>query len=168
MRPRNGVVVPFSNPYDVLVRDRNLLDIFAETSRAIPEAVAGWSDSDFARSYAPGKWSARRILLHVLHVELIDGVRLRMARSDPNYVVQAFDPEAWMTNETFADGRAVLGAWTAFRAINLALWREVKAEEWDRPFQHPACGDMTLRNLAQIWSGHDLHHLAQLRRIASI
>jgi hypothetical protein len=100
----------FSNPYEVLVRGRDLIEIFVETSREIPGAVAGWSDADLARSYAPGKWSAHRILLHVLHVELIDGVRLRMARSDPKYVVQAFDPEAWMANEAFTDGRAVVGA----------------------------------------------------------
>src|SRR5262245_38412884 len=159
--------MPFSNPYEVVVAGRNPLEIFEETSKAIPAAVAGWSDADFARSYAPGKWSAHRILLHVLHVELIDGVRLRMARSDPDYVVQALDPEAWMANESFADGNAVLAAWKPLRALNLALWREVRDDEWDRPFQHPACGDMTLRNLAQIWSGHDLHHLAQLKTIAS-
>ena len=102
------------------------------------------------------------------HVEMIDGVRLRMARSDPGYVVQAFDPQAWMANETFFDGRAVLAAWTPMRALNLALWREVPDEQWDRPFQHPACGDMTPRNLAQIWSGHDLHHMGQLGALGRV
>jgi len=159
--------MPFTNPYEHLVGDRDLVGIFVETLDAIPAAVRGWSSAQFSRTYEQGKWPAHRILLHILHVEMIDGVRLRMARSDPRYVVQAFDPEAWMASESLTDGPAIVSAWTGLRAINLTLWREVQGEAWDRPFQHPACGDMTLRNLAQIWSGHDLHHLAQLRQIAA-
>jgi hypothetical protein len=156
----------FSNPYEDLVGDRDLFSIFNETATTVPVAVKGWTSAQFARTYSPGKWSAGRILLHMLHVEMIDGVRLRMARTDPSYVVQAFDPEAWMKTEALTDGPAVISAWSALRVVNLAVWREVEPEEWDRAFQHPACGDMTLRNLAQIWSGHDLHHLGQLRQIA--
>jgi hypothetical protein len=155
----------FSNPYENLVRDRDLVSTFDETATAIPDSVRGWTNEQLAWTYAPGKWSAHRILLHMLHVEMIDGVRLRMARTDPSYVVQSFVPEAWMKTEPLADGSIVIAAWSALRVVNLALWREVRPDEWDRPFKHPASGDMTLRNLAQIWSGHDLHHLAQLRQI---
>jgi uncharacterized damage-inducible protein DinB len=156
----------FSNPYADLVRDRDLVSTFEETATTVPDKVRNWSDPQFAATYAPGKWSAHRILLHMLHVEMIDGVRLRMARTDPSYVVQSFVPEAWMKSESLASGPVAIAAWSALRAVNLALWREVRPDEWDRPFKHPASGDMTLRNLAQIWSGHDLHHLAQLRQIA--
>jgi hypothetical protein len=118
--------------------------------------------------YAPGKWTAREILLHLTHVELVDGVRLRMALSEPGYVVQPFDPEEWMRVERSPTGPQIVSCHQLLRRLNLALWDAVPLSRWERPFGHPECGTMTLRDLAAIWAGHELHHLAQLRAIGAV
>lgn len=157
--------MPFVNPYRHLVEGHDLLEIFQENALALPALVAGWPAERWASTYAPGKRSANEILLHLLHVELVDGYRLRMALSDPAYVVQPFDPDAWLAAERDTDGPAALAAWRALRKVNLALLRAVPKERWTRPFVHPEAGEMTIGDLAGIWSGHELHHLAQLTAI---
>jgi hypothetical protein len=157
----------FVNPYADLVAGRDPVELYAENTREVAALVGGWPAARWTASYAPGKWSAARILLHMLHVEIVDGYRLRLALTDPEYVVQPFDPEAFMAAEPLADGKAAFAAWSALRPVHEALLSAVPAERWDRPFRHPEAGEMTIRDLAGIWSGHDRHHLAQLRAIAA-
>jgi hypothetical protein len=160
--------MPFVNPYHDLVDGRDLVSLFAQTARELPDLVAVWSAERFASSYAPGKWSGHRIVLHMLHVELVDGLRLRMALSTPGYVVQSFDPEAWMEADPIADGPRAVAAWSALRSLHLDLLHSLAPGDWGRSFIHPAAGPMTVRDLAGIWVGHDLHHLIQLREIDRI
>jgi hypothetical protein len=155
----------FDNPYHALIAGQDPAEVLVRTAREIPEQMRIWAPSRFIDTYAPGQRTAHRILLHLLHVELIDGVRLRMALSTPDYEVQPFDPDAWMRVEALDSGPMALTAWSALRAINLVSWQAVPRQEWDRPFRHPECGTMTLRDLAAIWAGHDLHRLEQLRAI---
>ena len=49
--------------------------------------------SDFERSYAPGKWSARQILTHLAQSEIALSYRVRMALTTPGYAAQAFDQD---------------------------------------------------------------------------
>ena len=155
----------FINPYEALIGERDPVDVLFETAREVTSCVRGWTPVQFNDTYAPGKRTGQRILLHLLHVELVDGVRLRMALTDSDYVVQPFDADAWMLWERLYNGPLALAAWSAMRAVNLALWRTVTPAQLERPFEHPECGRMTPRHLAAIWAGHDLHHLHQLRAI---
>jgi hypothetical protein len=66
---------------------------------------------DFARCYAPGKWDARRILVHLAHTEMAFGLRLRMALVTTHYVVQPFDQDGWMTRRPLVEGPVALGAY---------------------------------------------------------
>lgn len=153
----------FVNPYAEWVAGHDPLALFRRTAEELPALVAGWRSAEWSATYTPGKRSGGRILLHLLHVEMIDGVRLRMALSTPGYSVQPFEPDAWMESDPVDDGPRALAAWSALRALDLALWRTVG--DWDLGFAHPECGEMTLRDLAGVWNGHDRHHLEQLRAI---
>ena len=157
--------MPFVNPYESLLKGRDPRDVLAASVDELSALVRDWPPARYDRNYAPGKWTARQILLHLAHVEMIDGVRLRMALSEPDYVVQPFTPDAWVHAETPAPGPEVLAEFHAMRRMNLGLWRTVPANRWRQPFRHPECGAMTLEDLAAICAGHELHHLAQLRQI---
>ena len=158
--------MPFVNPYQALLQGRDPRDVLESAVGDLSTLVHGWSAAQYDASYAPGKWTARQILLHLAHVEMIDGVRLRMALAEPGYVVQPFTPDAWVRVESPASGPTVVAEFHAMRRMNLGLWRAVPADRWRAPFAHPECGTMTLEDLASICAGHELHHLAQLRHIA--
>src|SRR4051812_45907782 len=157
--------MPFVNPYAALMQGRDPRDVLEASIPDLASLVHAWPPARYDASYASGKWTARQILLHLAHVEMIDGVRLRMALSEPDYVVQPFTPDAWVRVESPAPGPAIVAELHAMRRMNLGLWRTVPADRWRTPFRHPECGTMTLEDLAAICAGHELHHLAQLRDI---
>ncbi len=51
------------NPYGADLGDREPLDALADTPGRIRELVQRWSDAQFERSYAEGKWTVRQVLL---------------------------------------------------------------------------------------------------------
>ena len=157
--------MPFVNPYESSLEGRDPRDVMEASVRDLSELVSGWQAAKYDASYALGKWTARQILLHLAHVEMIDGVRLRMALSEPDYLVQPFTPDAWVHAEEPPSGPEALAEFHAMRRMNLGLWRAVPTARWRQPFRHPECGTMTLEDLAAICAGHELHHLAQLRQI---
>jgi hypothetical protein len=64
----------------------------------------------FERSYAPGKWDARQILIHLAQSELALGYRVRMALTTPAYEAQAFDQDTWIARESKTGGPDALDA----------------------------------------------------------
>jgi DinB family protein len=157
--------MPFVNPYESSLEGRDPRDVMEASVGELARLVRDWPAGRYDATYAPGKWTGRQILLHLSHVEMIDGVRLRMALSEPDYVVQPFTPDAWVHAEEPRSGPEVLAEFHAMRRMNLGLWRAVPPHRWRQSFRHPECGTMTLEDLAAICAGHELHHLVQLRRI---
>src|ERR1700719_1767721 len=52
-------------------------------------------DAQLARSYGPGKWSARFILHHLADSETVLFDRIRRVISEPRQVLWAFDQDSW-------------------------------------------------------------------------
>jgi uncharacterized damage-inducible protein DinB len=153
------------NPYGMDLGARNPLEALAETPGRIRDAVTGWSESDFERTYAPGKWSFRKVLVHLAQTELALPTRARFALSEDRYAAQPFSQDAWMAVDHRADARTALDAYLALRQFNLALWRALTPEQLARPFTHPEYGELTVGWIMAQMAGHDIHHLKQFASI---
>ena len=153
------------NPYAADLGDRNVLKALSETPWHIELLVANWSDADFERSYAPGKWSARKILVHLAQAELALGARVRYALSQDGYAAQSFDQDQWMAADNRMDARTALNAYLALRQMNLAMWRNLSDGQRRRSFTHPEFGDLNVEWVAAQMAGHDIHHLRHFELI---
>src|SRR5947199_14382 len=87
-------------PYSQDLGDREPLGAMHEAAERMRTLAAAWSPAEFERSYAPGKWSARQIFIHLAQTELAFGNRARMAIATPNYTAQPFDQDKWMAKES--------------------------------------------------------------------
>jgi hypothetical protein len=150
-----------ANPYGVDLGSRNPLEALAETPGRIRDRVNGWSAADFERTYAPGKWSFRQVLIHLAQTELALTTRARFALSEERYAAQSFSQDAWMAVDQAADARVALEAYLALRQFNLALWRALGPDALNRPFTHPEYGELTVGWIMAQMAGHDIHHLKQ-------
>jgi hypothetical protein len=155
-----------NNPYAKYVDGEDLLQSLDATSRRIGELAGGWTPAEFERSYAPGKWTGRQILIHLAQSEMVFSNRLRFALADPAYVVQPFDQDAWMNLEPDADGRAALDLYLALRRMNLALCRRLSPAQRAHRFMHPEKGEIDVTWVMTMFAGHERHHLPQLDAIA--
>jgi hypothetical protein len=153
------------NPYGAPLGDRDPLDALADTPARIQALVQGWSDAQFERSYAAGKWSARLILIHLAQTELALTARARYALSEDGYNAQSFSQDDWMPLDSALSARAALDAYTSLREMNLGMWRGLTADQRARTFTHPEFGTLNVWWIAAQMAGHDIHHCRQLERI---
>jgi hypothetical protein len=176
------VTPPTPNPYASDLAGREPLDALRDTAARIRVLVEQWSANHFERSYAPGKWTARQILIHLAQTELALGNRARMALATPNYVAQAFDQNVWMDKEAGGAGaagraggagtsgvsaRVALDALISLSAMNRAFFASLSADDRATSFSHPEYGALTIDWLIHQIAGHGMHHLKQLETIGS-
>lgn len=155
-----------ANPYGTDLGSRDALAALAETPQTIRALVANWSSEQWEKSYAPGKWSARLVVIHLAQMEIGLPIRVRFAVSQPGYVAQPLDQDAWLAVDGHADGPTALDAYVALRRLNVVMFKNLSAAERQRTFKHPEYGDLTADWVAAQLAGHDIHHLKQLRLIA--
>ena len=153
------------NPYAADLGSADPLKALGETPRKIRTLLGKWSANQWERTYAPGKWSARRILIHLAQAELALTTRVRFAASQDGYVAQPFDQDAWLMLDDHADGPTALDAYTALRRLNLAMFKGMTPAQRKRAFTHPEYGKLTPAWVAAQLAGHDIHHLKQLKQI---
>ena len=153
------------NPYAEDLGSREPLEALAETADRIRRLMESWSGETFEKSYAPGKWSARQILVHLAQTELALSTRARFALTQPGYAAQAFSQDDWMPVDAGSSARTALGAYTALRGLNLEMWKRLTPEQLERAFTHPEYGDLTVGWIMSQMAGHDIHHFKQLQAI---
>jgi hypothetical protein len=154
-------------PYADLVGSEDPLSLLASTPDRVAELVRGWDARRWSRTYAPGKWTAAQLVLHLAQDEIGWCNRVRLALSVEGFVVQAYDGAEWVTRETPTDAETALAAYLALRRLNLILFRRIPADQLTRPFPHPELGEISIDWILQTLAGHDLHHLRHLQAIAA-
>jgi hypothetical protein len=165
LRDYAWVMTTTPNPYAADLGNRDVLDALADTPQRIRAIVDPWTDRDFERTYAAGKWSIRRVLIHLAQTELALPTRVRFALSQSGYVAQSFDQDAWMPVDEQADARTALDAYTTLRKFNLAMFRHLTPEQRAREFSHPDYGALSVWWVANQIAGHDIHHLKQIESV---
>ncbi|MGH9604612.1 MAG: DinB family protein [Terracidiphilus sp.] len=156
------------NPYDGFLDGQAVGDILAATPGEIKSALAAIGPERVAAPPAPGKWSAAEIVCHLADCDVAFGFRLRQTLAEDNHTIQPFDQEKWAATYAGIPADAALAAFSALRAWNLRLIRAALPAAADKPALHPERGAMTFQTIVEIIAGHDLNHLAQLRRIAAM
>ena len=136
-----------------------------ERLRALVEAL---TPAQMASSYAPGKWTAAQLLVHLAQCEFMFGARVRMALAQDGYTVQPFDQDAWLQREAGTDGRIAFWAYYAQRHLNLALFNSLSDAEREKTLLHPERGSMHVEWNLEMLAGHERHHEAHFRIIAGL
>jgi hypothetical protein len=153
------------NPYADALGSRDALEALADTPRKIHALVERWPAATWEKSYAPGKWSARLVVIHLAQMEIGLPIRVRFAVAQDGYVAQPLDQDAWLAVDEHADGPTALDAYMALRRLNVAMFKGLTASQRQRTFRHPEYGELSPDWVAAQLAGHDLHHLNQLQTI---
>jgi uncharacterized damage-inducible protein DinB len=163
-RPDASEFLPYYGKYidrvpggDLLQTLRTQLDGTLALVRGLPEERGG-------HRYAPGKWSIREVLGHVIDAERIFAYRaLRIARADGTPLA-SFDENAYAQNSG-ADARTLADLAEELAHVrlgNLALFRSLDDAALAR---RGTASDATVSVRALIWiiAGHEAHHVSLLR-----
>ena len=158
--------MPPTTNYSKYLGDLEPLAAMRGNVERIRALTKGWSKEQFERAYAPGKWTARQLLLHLAHTEMALGNRARMALATPDYAAQRFDQDVWVGRETRISGQEALDAFTAMSRMNAALFEGLSPAERETAMSHPEYGSITVDWIIHLLPGHQIHHLAHLETIS--
>src|SRR5688572_7152591 len=122
----------YPNPYGQYVEGRDVLASLEETPRRMAALVRGWPRVRDEQSHAPGKWTARQVLAHLAHLEMVFSIRVRFALAENDYRIQPFEQDDWMRAESPPPALVALDAYVALRAMNLALLKSLTPEQRQR------------------------------------
>jgi uncharacterized damage-inducible protein DinB len=123
------------------------------------QLFAGRSERDGSFRYALGKWTVKEVLGHITDSERIFTYRaLRIARGDQT-PLPGFEQDDFVRNGAFG-GRTLAGLaeeFAAVRTASLALFRSFQEAVWPRRGVASE-KEVTVRALAFITAGHQIHH----------
>lgn len=142
-------------------------DVVATLSRQLDDTLTllrGLSEERADSRYAPGKWSIKELVGHVIDAERIFGHRaFRFARNDLQ-PLPGFEQDGYVAAADF--GRRRLNELAAefehLRRANLYLFGSLDETAWLRRGT-ASDSEVSVRALAYIMAGHEAHHMRILR-----
>jgi uncharacterized damage-inducible protein DinB len=158
-RPQPGEYAPYYDRYIALVNGEDILATLDQQRRETMLLLCGRDEQDGDFRYAPGKWSVKEVLGHVCDSERIFAYRaLRISRADPN-PIEGFEQDDYVRNGPFAlrPLSDLVEDFIAVRRATLSLLRNLDEAAWSRRGVANK-NEVTVRALAYIIAGHELHH----------
>jgi hypothetical protein len=167
LRSIRGITDPYSRRILAHVVGRDALSIFRLTPGKLKALTVGLSGRQLTTAPARGKWSIVQIIGHLADTEVVLGWRIRMAIAQSGTPLQAMDEKKWARRLKY-DHRAVqvkLKMFESIRHDHIRLLTSLAPNEWKRYGIHAERGKETVERMVQMYAGHDLNHLAQIRSI---
>lgn len=158
-RPEPGEYAPYYERYISLISGSDILGTLESQRRQMMLLLSGRDEEDGDIRYAPDKWTANEVLGHVCDTERIFAYRaLRIARGDRT-PIEGFEQDDYVRNGPF--GRAPLAEivedYIAVRRATLTLLRNLDEAAWRRRGVANK-NEITVRALAYVIAGHEVHH----------
>ena len=154
-----GEYTSYQDTYISLVPGNDILATFENQRRQMLLLLSGRTEADGDLRYAPGKWSLKEVVGHLNDTERIMSYRaLRIARGDAT-PIEGFEQDDYVRNGpcarlAIAD---LIEDYIAVRRATITLFRNLDEPAWTR---HGIANknEVTVRALAYIIAGHELHH----------
>ena len=158
-RPQPHEYAPYYEKYISLISgDDAVPALEAQRTRTL-ELFAGRSEREGNFRYAADKWTVKEVLGHLADTERIFTYRaLRIARADQT-PIEGFEQDDYVrgggfNNRTLA---SLVDEFASVRSASLALFRSLDEAAWLRRGVANR-NEVSVRALAFITAGHELHH----------
>lgn len=163
-RPGAGEFAEYYGRYVAKVPDGPIVETLARQLEQTMKLLAGVSEERSLHRYAPGKWSLREVVGHVIDTERVFSDRaLHFARRQPlplpGIEQDDFVREGRFDARPFAD---LLGELETVRHATLTLFGGLDDEAWAARGIASGC-EFTVRAVAWIVAGHEMHHREVVR-----
>ncbi|MBZ5201588.1 putative metal-dependent hydrolase [Planomicrobium chinense] len=128
------------------------------------EAVDGLDDEQLGKKYREGSWTVRQLVHHIADSQLTMYQRLRLALTDDNPTVPAFDQEKWA--ELPDNDLPVESSVRILEGLNeriVAIGKRVTDEQLTRVFTHETNGEISVATKLAKLCWHEEHHLEHIK-----
>jgi hypothetical protein len=164
-KPAAGEYKDYSAAYISKVPDDGMVLQYLQTDfETIRTLVIDLPEEKLLSAYAPGKWTLKEILVHMMDTERIFAYRaLRIARNDktdlPGFEQDEYTPYLYANERSIAN---IMEEYGLQRKSTVALFSNFDESAFTRTgFANGA--PLSVRAALYIIAGHELHHLQIIR-----
>ena len=140
-----------------------IVDLLQETEEAVLRYFE-LDEADMQRTYSPGKWNIRQLLLHLTDADTVLLERIKRGIAKPGQVIYAFDQDAWADVLDY-NKRSLLHAKAMFiatRAVIKELATDFYISHGANEYVHNETGKRTVKDEFDKVVLHTKHHLEQM------
>ena len=163
-KPEKFEYDPYYDTYISLVTEEDILAALARQPDELHSLFAEMPEEKGVFSYAPGKWTIKELLGHLIDGERIFAYRVfRISRGDKT-PIEGFEQDGYIEN-AHSHSRSFAGLLEEFnllRNANILFFKNLNEEDWLRTGSANNAS-ISVRALAYIMAGHITHHINILR-----
>ena len=164
VRPQPTDYAAYYEKYVSLVPGTDILGVLEAQRMLMTQLLAARSEREGNFRYAADKWTVKELVGHIADSERIFAYRaLRISRADKT-AIEGFEQDDYVRNGPFGNVRwaDLVDEFAAVRHATVPMFAALPEEAWSR--RGTASGNpVSVRALAFIIAGHELHHRNILR-----
>lgn len=159
-RPAEQEHDPAFSRYIFRVPEGNLIQLFESQTQKTRRFFENMSEERANYSYAPGKWSLKEVLGHVMDFERVFAYRTLCIARGEDQPLPGYDENNYARLAAYdrIPLPKALEQYNHLRASTIALLEQIPDDAWARTGTVNA-KTISLRALAYIMPGHELHHM---------
>lgn len=158
-RPETDEYAPYYGKYIALVPDGDIAATLAAQLEDTLALLRSISEAQGSYAYAPGKWSIRELLGHLIDTERVFAYRALCIGRNDKTPLPGFEQDDYVANTDFNARTlgSLIDEFAAVRQANLQLFKHFTDAEWQRRGTASE-KEVSTRALAYIVAGHELYH----------
>ncbi len=131
---------------------------------AFRQAVRGLNDAQLDTPYRPDGWTVRQVAHHLPDSHMNAYVRYKLALTEDVPTIKPYEQQLWAE---LPDGNSgpIEPSLALLEQLHLRwvrLLRALKPTDFERRFNHPESGVLTLAALTALYAWHGKHHTAHV------
>lgn len=159
-RPERNEYAEYYHKYVEKVPQGNIVDILDDQLNSIVNFFSHITEEKSKHRYAPGKWSIKEVLGHIMDAERVFAYRaLRFSRGDEKPLL-SFEENQYIAGSTYDSTplQLLVEEFSYIRKANIHMFKNFSDEMWMKK-GIASNNPVTVRGLAYIIAGHTQHHI---------
>lgn len=123
------------------------------------------TDNDLSKSYSPGKWTIKQILVHLSDADAVLLSRIKRIIAEPKQVIWAFNQDLWCKNLDYKTFPLEISKaiFLANRLATIYLAQKYYNNSGTKEFVHSETGIRTLKDEFDKVALHNQGHIDQIK-----
>lgn len=128
------------------------------------ETVNSLNEEEWEKTYREGSWNVRQLVHHIADSQLNMYQRIKLALTDDNPTVPAFDEERWATQpDTELPVESSIKMLEGINERIVSLVPKLTEEQLNRSFTHQTDGEIKVVTKVAKLAWHEEHHLQHIK-----
>lgn len=130
-------------------------------------AIGGLSDEQLDTPYRPGGWTVRQVVHHVPESHLNSYIRFKIAITEDEPTIKPYFEDRWaeLSDARVSPIEPSLDLLDALHRRWVWFLRSLRNEDFNRTFQHPEQGIVSLNTNVALYAWHGRHHVAHITEL---